>query len=245
MATLILSFQALGWGSKGHMMVAQIAKKCLDKSVVDSVQFYLGKMSFKKASVWMDEIKRDKTFDHMKPWHYINVERDATYVKTQEPNVVNQLEMAISILRNKNKSDVEKTALALRILFHLIGDLHQPLHAGYGEDKGGNKIDVDFFGRASNLHKVWDYEIIEKSKIKLKDCYALANSLSDEEKKKIQKVNVEAWMNESRGFLPSVYSFENKIIDQNYIDKNKVIIEKQLVKAGVRLAVILHEAFKK
>ena len=46
-------------------------------------------------------------------------------------------------------------------LFHLIGDLHQPLHVGFGEDKGGNTFEVQFNDKGSNLHKVWDSEIIE------------------------------------------------------------------------------------
>lgn len=135
--------------------------------------------------------------------------------------------------------------MAIRVLFHLIGDLHQPLHAGYGEDKGGNTIDVDFLGESTNLHKVWDTYIIEKGKVRLKDCYVTANALSKEEGRSLQDINVVGWMNESRGFLPGVYDFEKRIITLDYIDRNKEIIKKQLVRAGIRLAAVLYQTFKK
>ncbi|MDP1802694.1 MAG: S1/P1 nuclease, partial [Bacteroidota bacterium] len=62
--------------------------------------------------------------------------------------------------------------------------------------------------------------------------------------KKIQNNNVEVWMNEARTLLPEVYNFEENI-KQDYIDKNKTVIEKQLVNAGIRLAMVLHQTFKK
>lgn len=242
---VLFAFKSFGWGDRGHKIVAQIAKNCLNKSIADSVQFYLGKMSFKRASVWMDEVRSDESYNYMKPWHYINVAKDSSYFKTDEENVVNEIEKAITVLKNKRKHTKEEIGLAIKILFHLIGDLHQPLHAGYAEDKGGNKVDVDFLGEYTNLHKVWDTHIIEQGKIRLKDCYISANALSREESMSFQNVNVEGWMNESRSFLPEVYNFEKRIITRAYIDKNKEIIKKQLVKASIRLAAVLHQAFVK
>jgi hypothetical protein len=85
---------------------------------------------------------------------------------------------------------------------------------------------------------------IEDVNITLSDCLKLANTLSANEKKKMQNNNVEVWMNEARELLPEVYNFETKI-KQDYIDKNKPVIEKQLVRAGIRLAMVLNETFKK
>ncbi len=246
----ILFFTALfptyifAWGAKGHKIVAAIAKQCLDKQVVDSVQKFLGVMSFEEASVWMDEVRGQHEYDYLKPWHYVNVEKDKTYVKTKDPEVVNQIEIYISVLKEKGTRDKENIFFALKVLFHLIGDLHQPLHCGYKGDKGGNSVELRFLKRKSNLHKVWDSEIIEEANISLSDCLNLANKMSSEEKKKIQNANVEVWMNEARTLLPEVYNFEEKI-NQDYVDKNKTVIEKQLVRAGIRLAMVLHQTFKK
>jgi len=232
------------WGGKGHKIVAIIAKNCLDKQVLDSIQKYLGVMSFEDASVWMDEVRGEQAYDYLKPWHYVNVEKDKTYVKTKDPEVVNEIEIAISTLKEKGVRDKDRINFALKVIFHLIGDIHQPLHCGYAEDKGGNKIEVQYMGKASNLHKVWDSEIIEDAGITLNDCLKLANTLSANEKKKMQTNHVEVWMNEARELLPEVYNFETKI-KQDYIDKNKPVIEKQLVRAGIRLAMVLNETFKR
>ncbi len=242
--SLLLPASTFAWGAKGHKIIAAIAKQCLEKQVVDSVQKFLGVMSFEEASVWMDEVRGQHEYDYLKPWHYVNVEKDKTYVKTKDPEVVNQIEIYISVLKEKGVRDKENIYFALKVLFHLIGDLHQPLHCGYKADKGGNEVELQFLKRKTNLHKVWDTEIIEEENISLSDCLTLANKMSAEEKKKIQNNNVEVWMNEARTLLPEVYNFEENI-KQDYIDKNKPVIEKQLVRAGIRLAMVLHQTFKK
>ena len=242
--SLLLPASTYAWGSKGHKIVAAIAKQCLTKQVTDSVQSFLGTMSFEEASVWMDEVRGDNSYDYLKPWHYVNVEKDKTYVKTKNPEVVNQIEIYIDLLKQKGSRDKEQIKFALKIIFHLIGDLHQPLHCGYMVDKGGNEIQIDYIGKGTNLHKVWDTESIEDTNIKLGDCLKLCNELSADEKKKMQTTNVEGWMNESRLLLPEVYNFDKKI-KQDYVDKNKPVIEKQLVKAGIRLAMVLNQTFNK
>jgi len=235
--------QGKAWGWKGHELVAEIAKSCLEKQVVDSVQYFLGKTSFGEAATWMDEIKGDHAFDSLKPMHYINVERDKTYVKTEGANIVNELELVIAQLLKKEPRDKKDTELYLKILFHLVGDIHQPLHVGYGADKGGNTIDVDFLGKDTNLHHVWDSDIIELTHISLNGCLKLANTLSKQEVQNLQKIDVQAWMDDSRALLPEVYNFQDHLITQPYIDTNKEVIKKQLLKGGIRLAAVLHRAF--
>lgn len=234
---------ALAWGSKGHKIVAAIAKKCLKQAVIDSVDKYLNGMSWEDAGVWMDEIKSDNTYDEFKPWHYLNVDKDKTYVKTDEPNVVNGINKSIEVLSDKNKSKADKSQY-LKFLFHLMGDIHQPLHCGYGEDKGGNKVQCQFENKGTNLHHIWDSDLIDASGITLKGCLEHANKMSATEKGAFAKFTVEGIVNESRELLPAVYDFERKIT-QSYIDKNKSVIEKQLIKAGVRLAYCLTNGFEK
>lgn len=234
-----------GWGAKGHKIVAEYAKLALsaDQRIIDSVQYFLGKMTFQEASVWMDEVRSDASYDYLKPRHYVNVERDATYVKTKDENAVNELEIVIAILQAKGPRDKDKIAMALRELFHLVGDLHQPLHCGYAEDKGGNEIQAGY-GESSNLHSAWDTGIIKEENIGLNDCLALSNKLSKTEIQEIQQINVVKWMNESRELLPFVYGFEKKLTTE-YAAKAKPIIEKQLVRAGIRLAAVLFRTFKR
>lgn len=243
-ALLFCSGLCYPWGNVGHRIVAEIAKKSLDPAIVDSVNYFLNGMSWGDASVWMDEMRSDHAYDYMKPWHYVNVEKDKTYVSAKD-NVVSELEIVIAQLGSKGTEKKETIGTAIRILFHLVGDIHQPLHAGYGSDKGGNTVEVDFLGKDTNLHRVWDSEIIEYKKIGLNDCLRLSNTLTDAEKKSFLTSDVMVWMNDSRAPLPEVYDIKNGLIDGAYIDRNVPIIEKQLLKAGTRLANVLFTQFKK
>jgi hypothetical protein len=246
LAILILNKNdANAWGSKGHKIVAQIAKSFLEKPVIDSIQYYLGSMSFEDASVWMDEIKDNPTYDYLKPRHYVNAEKDKTYVATEKPNIINELEFALNILKTPGARDKDKVNMALKELFHLVGDLHQPLHCGYFEDKGGNTVQVRFNDKGSNLHKVWDSEIIEGKPITTNDCLKLYKNLSKTEIAEIQKINIIDWMDDSRKLLPNAYDFKDNKLGLDYINKHTPIIEKQLLIAGLRLANVLNINFKK
>lgn len=241
----VVSIHSFGWGSKGHKIVAAYAKLALasEQHIIDSVQYFLGKMTWEEASVWMDEIKKDnKEYNN---WHYVNVEKDKTYVKTTEPDVAVKIEWAIGELTKKGPRDKEHIAFVLRVLFHLVGDLHMPLHCGYGVDRGGNDFPVTYAGKPTNLHSLWDSEIIYEERIGLNDCLKLSNTLSKQEIQAIQQTDVLKWMNESREYLPFIYDFPKGNISTEYSTEAKPIIEKQLVKAGMRLTAILFKAFKR
>lgn len=237
---LALPFASYPWGSDGHKMMARIAEDNLNSSVKDSLTYYLGAGDFADCSVWMDEIKRDSTYDFMFTWHYINIPDGQEYKPTDKPNIVNQLEAVIDRLKHREKYTKDQIAADIKILVHLMGDLHQPLHAGYAVDRGGNDIKVSFLGEESNLHKVWDVDIIEDQKMNLDSCYKWqANYLLKEEKTDIVK-----WMQESRSNLKLAYDAVNdNQIDKAYILKFKPLIEQRLMQSGLRLSNILNEVF--
>lgn len=240
----ILTNNLFAWGKRGHEIVAQIANHYLDKSVVKRIQSCLGKMSFEEASVWMDQIKSNRSYDYMKPWHYINIDRDATYVKTKEPNIINALTDAITNLDINSYRTKEVINFNLKLIFHLIGDLHQPLHVGYPDDRGGNYVQVKFLKKKTNLHFVWDESIIQYSNITAEDCIDLAKIMSPEEIKSIQQINPGTWLNESHSCSPQVYAFKNGNLTKSYIKENTPLVKKQLLKAGLRLAAVLNRVFK-
>ena len=99
---IFASFKSFSWSKDGHEIIAQIAKHYLKKPVLDSVQKYLDTLSVEKASTWMDEQRNNHQFDYLKPWHYVNVPKDKTYVKTEKPNLINQLQLAINNLKRHN-----------------------------------------------------------------------------------------------------------------------------------------------
>lgn len=243
---LLRAGAALAWGPDGHKLVAEVAKSYLQKNVVDSVQKYLGSTSFEEAAVWMDEVRSNPTYDYMKPWHYVNVKKDKTYVSTADWNVVNVLIKAIDKLEKRSGMDKDETAMYLKVLFHLAGDIHQPLHAGYGGDKGGNDIRLKFLDKPCNLHRVWDEEIILNKKIDLTACLAMTATFTPKQKAaELGNTSVLSWMSESRSLLPQVYDFKDNRIDQAYADKNAPVVEKQIVLGGMHLAAVLNKVFGK
>jgi hypothetical protein len=241
---ILLFFQAGAWDHKAHRIIAQIAKSRCEKPVVELVDHYLQGMTWEDAACWMDSIKSNPKNDFMKTWHYVNIEKDKTYVRTKEPDVINQIEFCMSMLQRRSLLNVEVIATQLKNLFHLTGDIHQPLHCGYASDKGGNLTNVKFRDKPSNLHRVWDSQIIEDKGIDIWDCSKLLLGMTQKERQQLEKIDITGWATESRSLLGSVYGFRNSIIDQAYIDTQAPVVTLQLTKAGIRLASILNQIFK-
>lgn len=242
---LFTTFKSFSWSKDGHEIVAQIAKHYLKKPVLDSVQKYLDTLSFEKASTWMDEQRNNHQFDYLKPWHYVNIAKDKTYVKTEKANLINQLQIAIDNLMCHKKLSPTEIAFNLKVLFHLVGDLHQPLHCGYFEDKGGNEIELEYLGKKDNLHHVWDKRLIATNKIDTAFCISFINSMNPNQLKKIEKVNVMEWVKESRTLLPFVYDFKDNQLNSEYVLMSNEVVTMQLIRGGVRLASILNNCFSK
>ena len=234
--------KTFAWGKTGHSLVAEIAFNYLDAQTKSNVLNILNGISIEEAASWMDNLRSDKSYDYLKPYHYIKIEKGMFYQESSEDNIVNALQKAIDDLRGCTKLSKDETKLKLLIIFHLVGDLHQPLHAGYGVDKGGNTIQISFFGKGSNLHRLWDSDMIEYKKITLQNCLAL-NVYSKKDLKKIKRINVVNWMNDSRSHLNQVYNFSSNKIDDTYVNENIVTVEKQLLIAGIRLASVLKKCF--
>jgi hypothetical protein len=231
------SNEVFAWGRTGHNLVAEIAFQKLDKKTQQNVIKFLDGLTIEEASNWMDNQRSDNAFDYLKPLHYINIAKAENYNPTSSNNIVSELNKIIADFDKINTLTDENIKTDLYILFHLIGDLHQPLHCGYGDDKGGNTYQVQFNGTGSNLHKVWDSEIIEFKKISLADC--LSQNISDNS----NAINIVEWLNESKFLVEGLYPSNHKIND-DYINDNTPIIEKQLHLAGNHLAAVLGHYFK-
>lgn len=236
--------QALGWGRKGHAIVAEIAMGMVDSSVRAQVRHILGDMTLEEAGNWMDDKRSDKHYDYMKSWHYVDFEKGTQYEHNDDHNVVNEMANAINQLEhreNLDNLDIQKNVL---VIFHLVGDMHQPLHCGYHDDQGGNKVQVKYLGKETNLHRVWDSEIIESENINKQDCLAQLKNFDKDMIASLQVINTEKWVQEPRSLLSKVYNFKDTNIDRAYVDRNKPLVEQQLLIAGIRLAAILNHLFK-
>ncbi len=242
---LSISSFSYGWGKVGHQIIVDVAKSYVSKSVQDSVSKYLGDMTWESASTWMDELRGNSEYDYMKKWHYINIEKGNQYDTTIENgnNVVKQLEIAINNLKNKSKLTKEEINLNIKVLFHLMGDLHQPLHVGYGNDRGGNEVKVSYKEKIFSLHRIWDTDIIESKKNTSEDVLSLLSKTPKRKIKKMVKGDIVQWLSQSRELLNDVYSYTD-VLSNDYINKNYPVVENQLLIGGVRLGKILNDVFK-
>ena len=191
----------------------------------------------------MDEMRSDSKYDYMKPFHYVNFERGSAIKAMEGDNIINTLNQTLKDLDNIKSMSNNDIKLQLFYLFHLIGDLHQPLHVGYGEDKGGNSVQVSFFGRGSNLHKMWDSEIIEYKALSLQQVLQM-NDYEPSELSAIKSINVMSWVKDSRVYLKGAYNLNDGKIGDVYVDANYPIMKQQILKAGLRLASVLEHYFK-
>ena len=242
-ALFSIATKSLAWGREGHHLVAEIAFHYLDDKTKDAVKHYLGKMSIEDAATWMDDNRGNNYYDYMKTWHYINIEKGDKYSSVKEKNIVVILNSAIKLLEKKETLSDAKIKEYLLMIFHLVGDIHQPLHNGYPEDRGGNSIEIESPIYSGNLHSLWDTQIIESKGIGVNDCLKMYNTYTKEQIEAFKKIEVLKWMYQSRTFLDSAYDFKDGKITQEYIDRNAVVIKKQLLIAGLRLAAVLKDIF--
>lgn len=240
----LLPSRSFCWGGEGHKLIGNVAYHYLNKDVKDSLQFYLGSVSLADAGLWMDQMRSNHDYDYMKPWHYIDFNKGETYKPDTGQNVINEIKKRIDHLKHRNLYTKEQVAVDIKILVHLCEDLHQPLHVGYPTDTGGNAVHITFLGHPTTLHWAWDNDIMLQQHINLDTCLALLSTLSRQQLMEERRTNILKWMNESRSYLPDVYDFKGKEIDEAYADKNAPIIKMRLSLAGLRLSELLNELFR-
>ena len=177
----------------------------------------------------------------MRTWHYLDMDKGTVYTPSSERNILTILHSAILELRQYKTIKRKDIKRDLLLIFHLIGDLHQPLHTGYAIDKGGNTIEVTSPVVSGNLHSIWDTQILEYKNITMDSCLQLYATLDTAEVTAIKKINELKWMYQSRSLLDTVYNFKNNFLDKKYVDDHANIIKKQLLMGGLRLASILKD----
>ena len=229
------------WGKNGHRVIGEIATQNLTQQTLKVVNEILDGQSLALVSTWADEMKSNSEFDKYSSWHYVNIPLDKEYnqiEKNPKGDIIQAINKCIEVLEDKNSSKVDKS-FHLKYLVHLVGDVHQPLHTGRYEDKGGNDIKLKFFGRPTNLHKVWDSDMIDDYKMSYTE---LAESLTILQQTS-KSLNPEDWVFESHQEVKKIYSEvkDGDYISYDYINKNFSLIELKLYKAGTRLATILNE----
>ena len=236
------------WGQTGHRVVGLVAENHLTKKAKDKINFLLDGNSLANVSTYADEIKSDKKYNYISKWHYVNIPLNKKFdeiVREKDGDIIYAINKCIEVLKSPKYNKKEKS-FHLKLLVHFIGDLHQPMHLGRKEDRGGNDIKLFWFGSITNLHRIWDTQIIESHNMSYTE---LASDLpifsSNQIKVEVNK-SINNWVEETRIYTRQIYleSSPNRKLGYAYRYQNLPIVKSQLYKAGIRLASILNKIFE-
>lgn len=239
------SSTALAWGPTGHRVTGWVAEKYLNKKARKKLESVLKGQSLAMLSTWMDEVRSDSNYRHMDDWHWVTIPDKTSYGETSKnPNgdLIMTIERVVKELKEGKLTEFEEVE-KLKILIHLVGDIHQPLHVGSKNDRGGNDVKVFWFKNESNLHRVWDSDMIDDSKLSYTE---LAQSLETPDESHVvawQTKSVREWAAENRSYDEQVYTVGNGRLGYAYTYQNFSVVRLRLLQAGVRLAGLLNEIY--
>ena len=243
------SISSFGWGQKGHDTTAFIAECHLTPTTLDKVMDLLDGKSPVYYANWLDNASHTPEYSYSKTWHYKNIDADQTFDSAplhEDGDIVRAIYMQVDVLKDSNASR-ENKQLALKILIHLLGDIHQPMHLGHASDLGGNRWLVKYFGKDTNLHSVWDSSLPESAhKWSYTEWQNQIDRATPEMTLDILDVTTpEGWASETFEIGKDVYNNtpEGTKISYDYIAEWTPIVEKQFLRGGLRLADLLNSIF--
>jgi hypothetical protein len=240
-------YDSFGWGATGHRITGWIADKHLNKKARKEIERILGQQSLAMASTWMDEIRSDTNYDYMEDWHWVTIPDGMTYEQSEKNlkgDIVKTIDRIIKELKSHRLNEAEELQ-DLKILIHLIGDIHQPLHVGRGNDRGGNDTKVTWFRSDSNLHRVWDSEMIDDTKLSYTEFAESLERPNAAYLKVIQDKGINDWISESMDLRAKIYDTGNSKLGYLYTYNNLHIVRKRLLEAGIRIAHVLNDIYGK
>jgi nuclease S1 len=231
---------AHAWGSKGHQIIAIIARQRLSPRARKAVNELLNGQSLEVASNWAAPQKSSQASLFVRiPWDSNSYEPDKYC--SDKNCLIEKIKEHRKDLENPRKSRLDR-ANALKYLLYLVGDLHQPFHC---IDKDGKTIDVTFEKRPSTLFNVWESGLVEKPKMTAEDFVREIDNNGALQQKgfNVSRGTVVDWALESHSIARAVYVNRGEMRD-DYFWKNKEVLNQQLYRAGVRLAHILNDIFR-
>lgn len=236
------------WSKTGHRVIGEVAQQHLNNKAKRAINDILGGQSLAAISNYADEIKADSTYRRFNAWHYVNYPANEKYGDSPVSpygDLMVGIQKCIRIVKDDASSREDKI-FYLKMLVHLIGDLHQPMHVGRLEDKGGNDLQVQWFNNGSNLHKIWDANMINDYGMSYSELVAKLPQISRDERLALQEGTIFDWVEESQEVANALYdSVEvGEKLYYRYGYTWWATVEVQLQKGGLRLAKVLNEVFK-
>lgn len=247
-----LPVRAAAWSPSAHRIVAELAERQLDPSVRDEVGRLLGRSghsSLAEVANWADEIRDDGPDSELarrtRRMHFVNfTDSGCGYDPARHcaggACAIAGIEAYSVVLADRHRSEDER-AEALRFLVHFVADVHQPLHAGYRPDRGGNRHQVRIDGKGSNLHKVWDSKVLGSRRLRWQEHarrLARTNATVDVGSP-VEWAQQSCRLTRDAGIYPS-----DRNIDAAYLKRHLPLAEERVRLAAARLAALVSEALR-
>ena len=247
--SFFIYFMSFGWGQKGHDIVAYIDQQHLTPTAKEAVDSILDGYSMVYWANWLDNASHTPEYEYTKTWHYKNIDAGSTFEKApkiKEGNIVDAIYDQTRILQDP-LLDYKGKQLAIKMIIHFVGDIHQPLHLGHASDKGGNYWKLRFFKSPTNLHSIWDTNLVESA-------HAWSHSewqqeidilSKQDEQNLVKNGNPDTWGKETFEICRKIYENtpQEYNVSYDYIADWTPVVEEQLLKGGLRLADLLNSVF--
>jgi hypothetical protein len=244
-------FSGFAWSLEGHRICGEIASRHLSKKTASAVASILGDESIAMASNWADFIKSDTAYKYLEPWHYIDIKDSLTADQVKvllQSDTATDAYVKIQFLSTqlKNKSlPHDQQAMYLKLLIHIVEDIHQPLHT-IDRGRGGNDIKIMWFNDASNLHSLWDGTLIRFQDLSYTEYANALDHASKTEIKTWQSQPLSQWIYDSYVIgekLVNEIKEPNQKLSYRYNFDHLATMNQQLLKGGIDLAKVLNDIF--
>ncbi len=238
------------WGPEEHRLIATVADAYLLPEVEHLIRNDFNIMTLADVATWADRIRKQRS---QGSWHYANIRKGRVSYRKQRdcPTgkcVVEKVHQFERVLRDRNRPRAERKD-ALKYLVHFVGDVHQPLHLGDKEDRGGGTIQLFYNGRPTNLHALWDGGLASVRGRNLVHYAGFLNRrIAKDDIEEWTRSTVIDWANESRKLaLEHAYGPVRRgkmRLSKEYVERAREIIDMRMSQAGVRLAHMLNLSLK-
>ncbi len=260
------------WGQTGHRVIGALAERHLTPTATKTVRSILHGHKLQDVANWADEIRSDQQtlYKSFNKWHFMqaqSAESIQEIINTQQwpTDIQEAIVYCIDMLKKQPEEAKLQRAVLLKMLVHLVGDAHQPLHVGNPNDRGATHCYVRWFYSKfpTTLHKIWDSKLIDAQHYSYTEYTDYLDHISKEDTKAWQQASIQQWLKESRAYHDDVYPINTKTkqidycthdrktlayenipsLGYKYSYQMRPIMEQRLQQAGIRLAGVLNKLF--
>lgn len=241
----LIGAPAVAFGPAGHRIAGELAEPLLCARTAEEIRKLAEGESLAEIGLWADRVRNDPEWQHTASWHYMNIDDDTSIESYEHPrsgDVLWAIQHHAAELAEPGTGS--RRGEALRFLVHFVVDVHQPLHVGRADDRGGNDVSVRLGGETLNLHRFWDTEVLRVDGLSEAQTTAQVASLVRIFAGR-DHTSPRDWAEESLDLRPLVYGFRGRgrevgLLDDGYVDAANIVTRVRLAQAAVRLAATLN-----